>query len=123
MKNKLIVALSFVAGVVVISVAADLSGAKPQTDHEVVQELRTQIIDLRAKIETLEGRTQSLESRVEQLKQSHEQAHSPTPLNFPVPAPAFSIPSVSAPRPPTIWGQGEVNGWTYYVVPCGEQGR
>ena len=119
MKRKLSIALSLVAGIAVVSLAADLSGGKPQAqtqvDQNAVQELRGQIIELRAKVQSLENQTKNPQSSVDQLKQSHV----PTPLSLlQSPAPAASFPLASSSRPPTIWGQGEVNGWTYYIVPC-----
>ena len=120
MKRKLSIALTLVVGVAVVSLAADLSGGKPQTDQNAVRELRAQITELRAKIQGLENQTKNLESTVEQLKQS--QTRTPVPLNlFQSPAPSTVIPSASSSHLPTIWGQGEVNGWTYYVVPCNQQ--
>jgi TolA-binding protein len=119
MKNKLIITLSLVVGVALISMAAEPAGKK-LTEADAVQELRTQITELRAKIQGLESQTKNLESTVEQLKQS--QTRTPVPLNlFQSPASPTSIPSASSSHPPTVWGQGEVNGWTYYVVPCNQQ--
>ena len=119
MKRKLSIVLSLVVGVAVVSLAADLSGGKPQADQSAIQELRTQIIELRAKVQTLESQTKNLQSTVDQLKQSHV----PAPLGLQIPVPSASLPLASSSRGPTIWGQGEVNGWTYYVVPCEQQGR
>ncbi len=120
MKRKLSIAFVLLTGVAIVSLAADLSGGKPQTDQNAVQELRTQITELRAKIQGLENQTKNLESTVEQLKQSP--SRKPVPLNlFQPSAPPTTIPSASSSHPPTIWGQGEVNGWTYYVVPCNQQ--
>jgi TolA-binding protein len=128
MKRKLSIVLSLVAGIAVVSWAADFSGGKPQadqkpqTDQNAVQELRAQITELRAKVQSLENQTRTLQTTVEQLKQS--QTRVPTPLSWlQSPAPNASLPLASSSRPPTIWGQGEVNGWTYYVVPCEQQSR
>jgi outer membrane murein-binding lipoprotein Lpp len=118
-KKKWMMVLAAAMGMAVISMAADLSGGKTPTDREALQETRAQIAELRAKVQTLEADTRRLESVVEQLKQSH----APTPLNFPAPQPSQLNPAPVGSRPPTIWGQGEVNGWTYYVVPCEQQGR
>ena len=126
MKRKLSIVFSLVAGIAVVALAADSSGGKPQTqtqaDQNAVQELRGQIAELRAKVQSLENQTKNLESTVEQLKQS--QSRVPTPLSLlQSPVPAASLPLASSSRPPTIWGQGEVNGWTYYIVPCEQQSR
>jgi uncharacterized coiled-coil protein SlyX len=122
MKRKLsVVALSLVTGAALITLAADSPAPKP-TETEAVHELRAQVTELRAEIEKLRQRTQTLESNVEELKRSR----TPSPLNFQVnPAmpstPKRLIPSPGATRPPTVWGQGEVNGWTFYIVPCEER--
>jgi len=121
MKKKVLFALSLVIGVVLISIAAEPAAEKPKPD-DTVRELRAQITELRAEVSSLRQRTQSLEATVEDLKRSHV----PTPLKLQpgstVPPPA-NLPSPKSSRPPTIWGQGEVNGWTYYVVPCEQQSR
>jgi hypothetical protein len=120
MKRKLAVVLSLVAGIAVVSLAADLSGGKPQKDQDAILELRGQISELRAKIQGLESQTRNLESTVAQLKQSRV----PTPLSLlQAPASPQPLPSASRSHPPKIWGQGEVNGWTYYSVPCEERTR
>lgn len=107
MKRKLSIVLSLVAGVAIVSLAADLSGGKSQAqaDQNVVQELRMQIIELRAKVQSLENQTKNLQFTVEQLKQS-QQSHAPTPLSLQIPAPSASLPLASSSHPPTIWGQG-----------------
>src|SRR3569833_2706897 len=114
MKKTVLLALSIVVGVVLISIAAEPATEKPKPD-DTIRELRTQITELRTEVNTLRQRTQSLESTVDELKHSHV----PTPLNLQpgsgAPSPS-NLPSPKSSRPPTIWGQGEVNGWTYYVV-------
>jgi TolA-binding protein len=123
MKRKLSIVLSLVIGIAVVSLAADMSGGKSQqADQTGVQELRSQITELRAKVQSLESQTRILQSTVDQLKQS-QQSHVPAPLSLQIPAPSASLPLASSSHPPKIWGQGEVNGWTYYVVPCEQQSR
>ncbi len=122
MKKKILFAVSLAAGVTVLSLAADPVGQKP-AESDALRELRTQITELRAEVETLRHRTQSLESTMEDLKHSRV----PTPLNLQpnpgLPSPSTLIPTPSPSRPPTVWGQGEVNGWTYYIVPCEQRSR
>jgi hypothetical protein len=122
MKKKILFALSLVAGIALISFAADPAGGKADPSDNL-RELRAQITELRAEVNTLRQRTQSLESTVDDLKRSHV----PTPLNLPpgagIQSPSTLIPAPNAHRPATIWGQGEVNGWTYYIVPCEERSR
>ena len=102
----------------IIAFAEVTPGQKPSSGTEMSQ-MRDEINRLKAKIELLDYRTKSLESTVEQLKRSRP----PAPLTLQGPAPSLAIPPVGTPKPPAIWGQGEVNGWTYYIVPCGEQSR
>jgi cell division protein FtsB len=124
MKKKILFALSLVAGVALISLAADPVGGKPTQNDDAIRELRAQVTQLRAEVDTLRQRTKSLEATVDDLKRSHI----PSPLNLqpgagaPA-APSMMIPSPTTSRPPTVWGQGEVNGWTYYIVPCDQQSR
>ena len=123
MKKKVLFALSLAVGVVLISLAPDPVGGKKDAESDTLRDLRAQITQLRAEVDTLRHRTQSLETTVDDLKRSHL----PTPLNLQpsvgVPSPATLNPSPNPSRPPTVWGQGEVNGWTYYIVPCEQQSR
>jgi hypothetical protein len=129
MKRKLSIVLSLVAGVAIVSLAADMSSGKPQTDKDAVQEMRAQLTELRTKVQRLEGQVQGLEDHTKKLEAAVEQLKkfpAPTPMNLyqspaPSPSPAFNPHGSS--RPPTIWGQGEVNGWTFYYVPCEQQSR
>ena len=121
MKKKILFALSLAAGVALISLAADPASGKKDVESDAMREFRAQITQLRVEVDTLRHHTQSLESTVDELKHSHM----PTPLNLQPSggAPSPLIPTPSPSRPPTIWGQGEVNGWTYYIVPCEQQVR
>lgn len=103
-----------VAGAAIISLGGGTTGEKPVDPG--LAEMRNEITDLRARIQTLEGRIKSLELTVAQSKR-------PVPKPLFVPAPGSSLLHPTAPdsKPPKIWGQGEVNGWTYYIVPCGQQ--
>ena len=104
-------------GVAVVVLAEGGPGEKPSASSEV-QELRAEVAELRARLQTLEDRMRKLESTVENPKPSV-----PTPLNIPrEKSLLFKVPSESKPSP-KIWGEREVNGWTFYVVPCGQQIR
>ena len=117
MKRKmLLLAWCAAAGVALISFAEVTPGGKSPTSSEVSQ-MRSELDRLKAKVESLESRTKSLEFTVEQLKQSH----SPTPLNSSGPRPFRLNPPSAGSGPPTIWGEGKVNGWTYYIVPCEQE--
>lgn len=122
MKKKILFGFSLVVGIALLSLAAEPAGGK-NDPVDAIHELRAQIIELRAEVTILRQQTQTLESTVEQLKRPQM----PTPLDLQprpaAPAPSALLPSPSPSRPPTIWGQGEVNVWTYYIVPCEQQSR
>jgi hypothetical protein len=117
MKKRLMFLLLCAAmGISVISLADVTPGAKPPADDERAQ-MRAEIDQLKAKVELLEYRTKSLESTVAQLKQP--------PHLMPLTAPLGNLlwrKPPSDPAPPKVWGEKEVNGWTFYIVPC-EQGN
>jgi hypothetical protein len=78
-------------------------------------------------LDRLQKKITALESRVKSLEQ---QRQTPAPLNY---APRvqpqiqtppeflhpFSPPSEENSRRPKIWGEGQINGWKYYLIPCG----
>ena len=101
----------------VISLAEGTPGEKPPADRET-REMRSELIELRAKVQSLEEQMKKMESTVEQMNQPRL-----NPLNLP-PANSslFGLPTTDL-QPPKIWGEGKVNGWTYYIVPCEEKGR
>ena len=118
MKKQSIALLCAMSAVALISIAAVSSGPKETGDTAAINELRTQIAGLQTRIQTLETQTQALQSTVEELKR----APSPTPLNLLENLQKTAPFSPSSPSP-KIWGQKEVNGWTYYIVPCEQTGR
>jgi hypothetical protein len=124
MKKKIVCILSLVAGVALISLAADPAGGKGG-EGDTVRELRAQVAELRAEVDKLHQRTQTLEAKVEAMKGSPAPAPSPVvmPYNSNGRSKFYFTPSNSPARAPTVWGQREVNGWTYYVVPCEQQSR
>jgi len=76
---------------------------------------------LQARLKVLEDRLAAVESpkpgsppRI--LMQPKPPAVPPT---SPTPSPPGSLGiSLSQPK---VWGQREINGWTYYFIPCGEK--
>jgi hypothetical protein len=115
MKKRIaLLLLLVVGGAAAISFAGATPGEKPAVDPEVSQ-MQNEISDLKAKLQTLEGQVQSLESIVAQLKQPHL-----TPLIVPQPNPMLLIPPIES-KPPKIWGEREINGWTFYIVPCDQK--
>ena len=120
MKKKILFAVSLACGVAILSFAADPAGQKaPETDS--VRELRTQITQLRAEVDALRQHTKALEATVDELKCPHMQILV-NPRSNPA-APSTVIPMPQSSHAPKIWGEREVNGWTYYVVPCEQQSR
>jgi hypothetical protein len=117
MKKKIMFLLLCAAmGIAVISIADVTPAGKPPADSDISQ-MRTEINQLKAKVEMLEYRTKSLETTVAQLKQPLH----PMPLTVPQ-GNLMWRDRPSAPTPPKVWGEKEVNGWTFYIVPC-EQGK
>ncbi|HEY2081777.1 MAG TPA: hypothetical protein VGI88_03255, partial [Verrucomicrobiae bacterium] len=114
-KKMMIMLLCAAAGVAVISFADITPGEKPAANAEMAQ-MRDELNQLKAKVEMLEFRTKSLESTVAQLKQPPHLM----PLNSPQGNLLWRQPP-SELTPPKIWGEKEVNGWTFYIVPCEQQ--
>jgi len=86
-----------------------------------VRALRRQIEQLQARLQTLEDRLAKVESakpgtvpRIEILPRLPG-----TPPTYPIP----SLPGQFGRHPsqPKFWGGREINGWDFYVVPCGEK--
>jgi hypothetical protein len=79
-------------------------------------------------LDRLQKKITALESRVNSLEQ---QRQTPAPLNYTprvqpqIQTPPmefihpFSPPSAENSRRPKIWGEGQINGWKYYLIPCG----
>lgn len=123
-KQSILLLVTAVAGVAIFSFGQGTPGQKPSANQEVA-EMKNQINELQSSIQALERRMKGLESTVQELKTPHLQ-----PLTSPGgdslwlnPAAAAPRPSASDFTPPKIWGQREINGWTFYIVPCDEQGR
>jgi hypothetical protein len=79
-------------------------------------------------LDRLQKKITALESRLKNLEQQRQtpapliyaprvqpQIQTP-PMEFTHP---FSPPSAENSRRPKIWGEGEINGWKYYLIPCG----
>lgn len=120
-KQSILLLVAVVAGVAIISFAQSTPGEKPVANQKVA-ELQNQINDLQARVRALEGRMKGLESTVEELKRPpFLQPLTPqgeNMLRFNPPA-SEPNPATSDFKPPKIWGKREINGWTFYVVPCG----
>ena len=115
-KRSMLLLLCAAIGVAAISFAEVTPGGKPPADGEISQ-LRAEVDQLKAKVEMLEYRTKSLESTVTLLQKPRLTPLSPPQGNLLWRNP----PSESV--PPKIWGEKEVNGWTFYIVPCEQRER
>lgn len=123
-KQTILLLLVVVAGAAIFSFGQGTPGQKPAANQQVA-EMQNQINELQARVQALEGRLKGLESTVQGLQRPHLQ-----PLTSPGgnslwlnPPPALPKPPVSGSVPPKIWGEREINGWTFYIVPCNEQGH
>jgi hypothetical protein len=112
-------------GATLCVVSAVLAASGPDghknSDREI-QTLQKQVAELEARIKTLENRIEKLES-----------SGKPPTTGLPVPGvqpPTLERPGASVPNTgflhrsgqhPKIWGEGEINGWKYYLVPLGAQ--
>jgi hypothetical protein len=124
---KKILFLTFCVATVCLMATAFAAGEKhsaqatPKTDLE---ELQKQISSLQSQVKTLEDRLANLEKHGAIIT---------LPPSLSVPAPRqgvatgtnspFSISGAfAAPNnPPKIWGEGECNGWRYYIIPLSAQ--
>ena len=110
MKKAHLLFLSIVVvGACAIAIAEDAPRPKPVANPEV-QELREQVAQLRAQVQALESRMSKVEAQVQRSTVPAPLQPSQSQNNFRfVPKPSES---------PRIWGEREVNGWTFFVVPC-----
>ena len=97
---------------------------KPSLDPEV-RTLRQQVEQLHARVKTLEERL----ARVESSKAAPPASRFEILPRSPGAPPSIQLlpqPSVrsGSGQQPKIWGQGEINGWPFYFIPCeGKQVR
>jgi len=122
-KQSILLLLLVVAGTAIISLGQSKPGEKPVVKQEVA-EMQNQINELQARVEALEGRLKGLESTVQELKRPHLQplsSHGENLLRFNPPAAEPKSPTSDS-TSPKIWGEREINGWTFYIVPCDGQG-
>jgi hypothetical protein len=90
---------------------------------------------LRGEIQRLQSKVSSLENRIDELQKAAAQNTATHPFilqvtnTLPPTAPFIRIPPYQPPissdfadpaHPPKIWGEGECNGWKYYIIPLNE---
>jgi outer membrane murein-binding lipoprotein Lpp len=70
------------------------------------------------KIEELTAQVKALESKVKTLEQKTARLEHPpmTPPSQVLPS-LPNVGSLGSNQTPKIWGQGQCNGWSYYIVP------
>jgi hypothetical protein len=120
MKKRMTLLLLFgAASAAVISLAQSTPGENKPLANDELLALRSEVGVLRAQIQGLEERTKKLESTVEKLNQPPHLM----PLNAPQPNPLWRKSPSADSRPPTIWGEKQVNGWTFYIVPCEQRDK
>ena len=138
MKKQFILLLSLVfIALAVFAVGEGTQGGKSTTTAEIehlkiqlrkdIAELQTKVAELQTRNQALEERVKTLETSVQQLKQPHlaplsSQGNSLWVQPPQGPQPEFQPhtlqPELLQPKPPTVWGEREVNGWKFYIVPC-----
>lgn len=113
--------------------AADKKAAAPAYDAQAkVAELAKQVDDLQAKIKKLEQRLANLEKAKSIATAAPITGGSV--ITVPEVVPNFTrLPGIFAyplqgsfadpAHPPKIWGEGEFNGWKYYMIPLSASGK
>ena len=139
-KQTVLFALCAVAGVAVIAFAegkpGDSAPVNPELEHLGIQlrgeiaALQTKVAELQSKNQSLEGRVKGLETKVEEMSHPHMM-----PLNSQ--SSIWTQPLQRCRRfrfrrwrrrfrclrleQPRVWGEREINGWKFYVIPCEQQ--
>lgn len=116
-------ASSWLVLMVVAIVAAGLLLARGQVGQKVeaapeVDALRQQVGQLQVRFKMLEDRLTKLESAKQHTVPHVEVVPNPPslPPSIFIPSP-LGVPNRSG-QQPKIWGQGEINGWPFYLIPC-----
>lgn len=125
--NKRIVTASVAGSLCLLATllfSAELTQTKPPVSGETSQ-LRKQVKELEARVRVLEGKVRQLEARPgPQFLIPPPGPGNPRPPAFrmiPPPPPGTIVrPPPGAPGQPKIWGEGECNGWRFYLVPVGD---
>ena len=112
-----------------VAIAASLVAADKKPDPTVPQrelaEMKQQIADLQAKVQAQQQKMDNLE-KLEKQKPPPVQSSAPVYVFPPAGPSGLTLPnhnsSISGSfadpnHPPKIWGEGECNGWKYYVIP------
>jgi hypothetical protein len=109
MKTKLIkISLTAAGLIAVTSMLFAADSPSPKDDS-------AEIAGLKRKVAQLEERIAKMEKKL-----SEKPVPAPNPLWLTPPAnPPAKNDLLDQSPPPKIWGEGEVNGWKYYVVPLG----
>ena len=112
-----------VAFVIATALAADKKPETPPALQPNVTELKKEIASLQDKVKALEDKVNKLEN---EKKAPVFLAKPPTVHLLPNVQSEPVLPDNEAPlsgefanpqHPPRIWGEGECNGWKYYVIP------
>jgi hypothetical protein len=108
---------------VIAMVAAGLLLARAEVGKKA--DAKPKLHALSQQVEQLQARLRSLEDRLAKLEFAKSQSAPriqivPSPPSAP---PPIFIPSASgvlnwSGQQPKIWGQGEINGWPFYLIPC-----
>jgi len=105
----LLIAVASIAFIALADTPVDKNSPPPAD----VQALKNQIAELQSRVQKLEDQTKNLESTVQNMQRPHLVPLLAQPGNRLL----LKNPPVES-QPPKIWGQKQVNGWTFYIVPC-----
>ena len=89
---------------------------------------QTDVALLRGEIQRLQSKVSALENRIDELQKAAAQntatqpfilqvTNTPPFIQVPGRQPDISRDFADPNHPPKIWGEGECNGWKYYVIP------
>jgi hypothetical protein len=92
---------------------------------------QTDVVLLRGEIQRLQSKVSTLENRIDELQKAAAQntatqpfilqiTNTPPFVQVPGRQPVISRDFADPNHPPKIWGEGECNGWKYYIIPLNE---
>ena len=120
--KKIFLPLGAATVAALLATACVMTKRRPQTQDQA------EVARLQTEIERLQSNVKSLQHRVDELQAAEAISAMPAPyvLHLTNSAPRLQRPinpfDISGQfadpnHPPKIWGEGECNGWKYYIIP------